>query len=73
MTRSPYLDELADYLTSDDSIDKKRDAKFFIANYVLNSDLLGDCEDECLDFKEMDELVLYIIEKLKKMSGSKTS
>lgn len=63
---TPYLDELADYLTSDDSIDKKRDAKFFIANYVLNSDLLGDCEDECLDFKEMDELVLYIIEKLKK-------
>lgn len=73
LTRSPYLDELADYLTSDDSIDKKRDAKFFIANYVLNSDLLGDCEDECLDFKEMDELVLYIIEKLKKCPVCKTS
>ena len=35
LTRSPYLDELADYLTSDDSIDKKRDAKLLFCSKIF--------------------------------------
>ncbi len=66
---APYIKELNEYLSDYSGNDVRKRAKFLISNYVLNrSELKSQSTEELMDPKDWEEIVLPIIEKLKKNS-----
>lgn len=64
---STYIDELDIYLTDDSGKNIRKDAKFLISNYILNKSELESYQDDSIfKVEEFNEIILPIIEELKK-------